>query len=121
MIGRIRQRRAFERLRRDGRRARSEHLWCTFLVDSAAGQPRVAFAIGRAVGPAVVRNRLRRRLRAIVHASAGAGETPPGWVLVGTRPGVLERSFEQLATEWSDVARHLRASLLADVREHSER
>ena len=31
------------------------------------GPPRVAYAVGRRVGGAVVRNRLRRRLRHVVH------------------------------------------------------
>lgn len=34
----------------------------------SSGPPRVAYAIGRDVGTAVVRNRLRRRLRASIRA-----------------------------------------------------
>jgi len=109
LIGRIRERRCFERLRRDGRRVRTTHLWCTFLHDPAATPPRVAFAIGRVTGPAVVRNRLRRRLRAIVATSVQAREVPQGWLLIGTGTGVCELSFDQLAGEWSAVARQLRS------------
>ncbi len=36
----------------------------------APGPPRVAYAVGRPVGNAVARNRLRRRLRAAVAARA---------------------------------------------------
>ena len=41
----------------------------------------MAFSVGRAVGSAPVRNRIRRRLRAI--ARARAGQLAPGWYLVG--------------------------------------
>jgi len=44
----------------------------------------VAFAIGRAYGPAVARNRARRQLRALL-----AGDPPPpGWYLIGVQGGV---------------------------------
>ena len=41
----------------------------------------MAFSIGRTVGSAPVRNRIRRRLRAI--ARARADQLAPGWYLVG--------------------------------------
>ena len=53
-----------------------------------------AFAIGRRVGSAVVRNRVRRRMRAIV-----AGERhqiPVGTYLVSARPDVTELTFEEM-------------------------
>lgn len=108
MIGRIRERRSFERLRADGRRVRSEHLWCTFLADPVALPPRVAFAIGRTVGSAVARNRLRRRLRAIISASARSADVPPGWLLIGPRGTLDELSYDQLVTEWAGLAAQLR-------------
>ena len=99
MIGRIHERRAFERLGRQGRRASTEHLWCRFLPDPAAVPPRVAFAIGRAVGPAVVRNRLRRRLRALLEGFAADGSLSPGWLLVGAKQTAVELSYGALAVE----------------------
>jgi ribonuclease P protein component len=96
LIWRIRERDAFARLGREGFRIRTSSLWCTYLPDPAAVPPRVAFAIGRAVGPAVVRNRLRRRLRALLASSL---ELPPGWYLIGARPVVTERTFDQLRSE----------------------
>lgn len=66
-----------------------------------AEPPRVAFAIGRAIGPAVVRNRLRRRLREMLRVSA----LPPGWYLIGARPSAtglrtaeLQREVDRLTT-----------------------
>jgi ribonuclease P protein component len=55
----------------------------TFLAE-ASGPPRVAYAVGRRVGGAVARNRLRRRLRAIAADQAPA--LPPGAYLVAAGP-----------------------------------
>lgn len=93
MIWRIRERGAFTRLAREGRRTRAGVLWCTYIPDPAATPPRVAYAIGRAIGPAVTRNRLRRQLRALL---AGVS-LPPGLYLIGVKPGAAQRSRDELA------------------------
>lgn len=67
--------------------------------------PRVAYAVSRAVGPAVVRNRVRRRLRAAVRELAPA----PGDYLVSASPSAAGASFSQLRG-------HLAAALDALVR-----
>jgi len=64
----------------------------------------VAFAIGRAIGPAVVRNQARRRLRALLQADAS---WPPGWYLIGARPAITERSFDAIQRD----LRSLRTSI----------
>lgn len=78
-------------------------LWCSFVLDPAVTLPHVAFAIGRPVGPAVVRNRLRRRLRALL-ATAGL---PTGWYLIGATPRAATLSSAQLARSVSDLARRV--------------
>jgi ribonuclease P protein component len=65
----------------------------------------VGFAIARSVGHAVARNRLRRRLRALVAARAGSELLPCGQLLVGARPGACERSFEELDAEMTALLR----------------
>lgn len=50
----------------------------------------VAYGISRAVGTAVVRNRLRRRLRALMRESHDAGLVPAGRVLVSVSPAAVE-------------------------------
>ena len=65
-------------------------------VASEPGAPaRVAFAIGRPVGGSVVRNRLRRRLRAVCrdHATQFA---PGHSYLVGATPRAAAASYEEL-------------------------
>jgi ribonuclease P protein component len=54
----------------------------------------VAYAVGRSVGGAVQRNRLRRRLRAIM-SELGA-ELAGGAYLVGAAPGAAALSFGEL-------------------------
>ena len=65
-----------------------------------AGPPRVGFTVSKKVGTAVERNRVRRRLRAIVRLSA-AGRLHLGkdYVLVGRR-AALDLPFDQLCADF---------------------
>lgn len=56
-------------------------LWVVFVADPFVQPPQVAFALGRALGSAVARNRARRRLRAVFTARSDA--LAPGLYLVG--------------------------------------
>ncbi len=56
----------------------------------------MAYAIGRKVGGAVERNRLRRRLRAIV--ATEASNLAPGSYLVGAAPEAAGLGVEELQT-----------------------
>jgi ribonuclease P protein component len=85
-IWRITDRGSFVALRREGRRARREALTVTWLPPGPGQEhtpPRVGFAIGRATGGAVVRNRVRRRLRAALRELASTGRLPAGTYLLG--------------------------------------
>jgi ribonuclease P protein component len=106
LIDRVRERDAFVRLRRDGVRVRADPLWCSFVLDPDLVPPQVAFAIGRAVGTAVSRNRLRRRLRAVLTNS----DVPPGLYLIGARVPACEHTF-------AEIERSV-AGLLVKVRRH---
>jgi ribonuclease P protein component len=113
LIWRIRDRDAFVRLGRDGTRIRTSSLWCTFLPDPDATPPRVAFAIGRAIGSATTRNRVRRRIKALLRdtttgvtpnsATTPAMVLPPGWYLFGARPSAIELTFDQLRAELAEL------------------
>jgi ribonuclease P protein component len=91
-LWRLTGRAEFARLRHAGRRVRSGPLWLVWAPPAVEGPPRIAFAIGRPVGGAVVRNRLRRRLRAVI-ADAGP---PPGTYLVTARPEAATLSDQEL-------------------------
>ena len=99
LTNRIRERDAFERLRRDGTRVHSTSLWCNFLSDPVMTPSCTAFAIGRAFGSAVARNRFRRRLRALLMTRQRSNPLPPGLLLIGARPGAAELTFDQLRAE----------------------
>ena len=89
-------------------RVRRGAMWCSFVADPNISPPQVAFAIGRGVGPAVTRNRLRRRLRAIL----GAMDVPHGLYLFGGGPSMSELTFAELETHAAallDAAQHPRA------------
>jgi ribonuclease P protein component len=58
--------------------------------------PRVAYAVGKRVGNAVARNRLRRRLRA---ATSGAEGLRTGAYLVSAGPAAAGLAFEELKRE----------------------
>jgi ribonuclease P protein component len=95
LIWRIRDRATFEALRREGRRTRRGSLSVTY-VPADDGPPRVAYGIGRKVGPAVVRNRVRRRLRAAARALAADRALRPGAYLVTVGPRAAEASAAEL-------------------------
>ena len=103
MIRRIRDRSTFTRLSRDGRRTRAGALWCTYVPDPVVTPPQVAYAIGRAYGPAVQRNRTRRQLRSLLDARS----LPPGQYLFGVRPEAASRSYTELAADLDVLIRRI--------------
>jgi ribonuclease P protein component len=74
-------------------------LWCSFVNDPAASPLRVAFSVGRSVGSATRRNRLRRRLRVIVAGAAPRAGIGEGWLMIGAKPTATELTFDQLCAE----------------------
>jgi ribonuclease P protein component len=103
LIGRISDRATFDALRRGGRRARRDPVTVVFLplqAPATAGGPgdvRVAYSIGRRVGTAVVRNRVRRRLRAAMHdVDRERGGLSPGAYLVLARPEAGTAAYADL-------------------------
>jgi ribonuclease P protein component len=98
LIWRVRDQATFAQIRH-ARRVRRGLITVARVDDGAPGPPRVAFGIGRKVGPAVLRNRLRRRLRELARSSAlGSG----AW-FVSAAPGAGEVPFETLAAWWAEA------------------
>jgi ribonuclease P protein component len=97
---RVRDRASFAALRRDGVRRRARTLTVTRLADDCE-PPRVAYAVGRSVGTAVTRNRLRRRLRALV------ADAPlvPGTYLVSAGSAACTLSDQELRAELAEALR----------------
>lgn len=74
------------------------------LVDPDLSFPHVGYAIGHQIGGAVIRNRLRRRLQAIL--GTHESDLVPAWYLLGV--AVAARSYNYAELE-SNVGRLLTA------------
>lgn len=102
LIESVHDRRTFAALRAEGVRVRRGPLGIVHLRESGAGpRTRVAFAITKRVGGAVQRNRLRRRLRAVIADLAGepSSSVPSGVLLVSAGPEVLNLGFDELRND----------------------
>jgi ribonuclease P protein component len=101
LIWRLRGRQSFVALRRSGRRVQRGPITVTWAPGQPTEPPQVGFAVGRRVGGAVQRNRLRRRLRAI--ATEVAADLVPGAYLIGAAPEAATLPFRELRTIVSDM------------------
>jgi ribonuclease P protein component len=73
--------------------------------------PRVGYAIGRSVGGAVVRNRIRRQLRSALVAAHLA----PGAYLIVASPAATTLGFEALQSAVTEAARSAAQSAVQPV------
>jgi ribonuclease P protein component len=96
---RLRRRQDFAEVVRRGRRTARGPLVFHYAAPSADGAgdpPRAGFVVGKVVGGAVVRNRVRRRLREVVRARLSA--LPGGSrLVVRAQTGAAELSYADLA------------------------
>lgn len=102
----VRRRRDFASLSASRRRARSGPVRVVHAplgADEPSGVE-VAYGIGKAVGPAVVRNRLRRRLRVLMRECLTDGRLIQGRYLVTLTPHAVDAGFD-------DLRRHLGVAL----------
>ncbi len=93
ILWRVERRRTFEALRQ-ARRRQVGPITVTWVAGDPAQPVRVAFAIGRRAGSAVVRNRLRRRLRMLMREAAP--QLSPGAYLIGASASATLLSYEEL-------------------------
>ena len=106
-VWRVRDRTTFAALRRSGRRVRRGPVTVTWLpaAGGATDPPRLAFAIGTRTGGAVVRNRLRRRVRAAFAELVGNRAVAPGTYLDSPGAGAVDAPPSELRAALADAVR----------------
>ena len=87
----------FDHVYQNGKRQFSGHM-TVFSLRREAGAPRVGFTVGRVLGGAVVRNRIKRRLREAVRRHLHALPASVDLV-INPKKSVLTLEFAQLEAE----------------------
>ena len=100
----------FEHVKKNGRVHRGRLLVISVVLLNDVGPFRAGFVTSRALGSAVVRNRVRRRLCEIVRKRQRE-IAPATWIVTIGRASAAHASYEQLEAEWLRLAK--RASILA--------
>lgn len=101
---RLKLSREFSRVRKEGRTVRGGLLMLGVLATETADAFRVGLVTSRRVGGAVVRNRVRRRLRDIVRRHQHA--LPRGlWLVVIARPAAGSARSKALEAEWLQLVK----------------
>ena len=67
----------------------------------AAGAPKVGVIVTRKVGKAVVRNRIRRRCKAILETLLAAGDSR--WFVIACKPAAAHARFAELRRQLADA------------------
>jgi ribonuclease P protein component len=73
-------------------------------TEMEAGEPKFGVVTSRKVGGAVVRNKVRRRIRHIHQAHLGSVQNGC-WIVTVARFRAAEASFQELDREWCKLAR----------------
>jgi len=74
-------------------------------------ESRVGFAVGKRIGNAVVRNRVKRRLRAAITSL----ELEPGWdIVINARPTSAAKQYAELHAELSGLLKRSRLTRRAE-------
>jgi ribonuclease P protein component len=100
----------FERVKKEGRSERGALLIVGVLHSQDRHPLRAGFVTSKRIGGAVVRNRVRRRLREIVrkHQQDLRADL---WIVIIARPKAARATYRELEDEWLRLAK--RASILA--------
>lgn len=88
----------FERVYKQGQRHFSAHMTVFYLRRAEGDGPRIGFTVGRAMGGAVVRNRIKRRLREAVRLTRPAAG-PPADVVINPKKALVTAEFADLLQE----------------------
>ncbi|MCY4258190.1 MAG: ribonuclease P protein component [bacterium] len=108
---------AYSQLRASGSRIACGVVWIQYLLEPDMQVAQIGYALPRRLGPAVVRNKIRRRLRHIV---TDIDKTMPeglmgGCYLIGVRRGIHETHYEDLRMSVNDCFSAIERSSSAQV------
>ena len=96
---RLRKRREFEECYASGVRVSGRHVQVFLLAGPSRERPRLGISVPRRVGNAVIRNRVRRRLREIFRRSRVQLLPRGGALVVNARPSAAAASFRELSED----------------------
>lgn len=96
-INRLKKRYQFNYVYKSGEHFSSEHL-VLYVVSSKTKSIKVGFAVTKKVGHAVVRNKIRRRLREIIRKQLPKLKQNYNIIIVA-KENIIEADFEQLCFE----------------------
>jgi len=103
---RLRQRREFEECYASGARVSGRHVQVFVLpARGPRARTRLGISASRRVGGAVVRNRVRRRLREIFRRTRAALLSSPVSLVVNARPSAATATFQELAEDYAASVR----------------
>ncbi|MEO6053806.1 MAG: ribonuclease P protein component [Chthoniobacterales bacterium] len=103
---RLRKRIEFERVRRDGTDSTGRAMRLAVFKTSQNEAARVGIITSRRVGSAVVRSRVRRKLREICRLHRQ--EIHEGlWLVIVVRSAAARASYAELQSEWMRLAQRL--------------
>ncbi len=112
---RLRQRQDFLRCYRNGRR-RTRPLLMLYSLANTLGHPRLGITASRKVGPAVVRNRAKRRVRDIFRRFPGRAALPAVDLVVHLQPAAGAAEFAPLEQQLTELLEHLCRDAVAAAR-----
>lgn len=99
---RLRQRREFEECYASGVRVSGRHIQVFVLrAGGSAPRTRLGISVPKRVGGAVVRNRVRRRLREIFRRTRTSTFSAPVSLVVNARPSAAAATFPELSEDYA--------------------
>ncbi len=104
-VGKLLRRQDFVRIQSQGRRFRHKNL----VLYTAPGEFRVGFTVSRKVGPAVVRNRVRRRLRESIRLHPERLAAALDYVVIAA-PSAARATYHELDAELDALLSRVRTA-----------
>ena len=108
---RLRHRREFQNCYRRGRR-RHGALLILYAFPNTLPPPRLGITASRKVGGAVVRHRLKRRIKEVYRRWSGRSDLPAVDLVVHVKPAAGESEFPQLRKELEQLLGSLKRGLV---------